>query len=831
MRNMRLLFRQIRGSFRQSVIFVLCVALSVVTLVTVGSFSRSVHSSLLRDARVLHAADIIIRANSPISPQLSEAVAELQQRGDLETARLYEFYSVVRTLDNSASLLADLKIAEPGYPFYGSVELASGRLFADVLVQGSIVVEQLLLERLHLKLGDKLRIGSTTLTIRDTLLSEPDQPVNFFALGPRIFISAADMEALKLVSTGSRVHYSILAKARDQGSIDRLAQELGAAAVKDKERVETYRTAGSGIKRFFDNLLFFLNLIGIFTMLLAGIGIQGTLAALLKEQERTIAIMKALGAGSRFILSRFVALALTLGLLGTLCGLAASFLLQMVLPELFRGLLPTEVELSITASAVTEGFILGFLVVLLFTALPIYRLRELKPRAIFGKDEPAAVRSRPAWFTALAGLLFLLAMVLWRIRDVKTGLYFMLGVALLVLVSLLLAEGIMFLLRKARPANLILRQALKGLFRPGNATRSTLVTLTASLAVIFCITLVEKNMDAAFIQSYPPKAPNLFFIDIQTGQKAAFARELGIDTTFYPIVRGSVMAVNGTAVDAEKERQKRGDNLGREFNLTYREHLLEDEKIVEGGSLFRKEWTGAQVSVLDMVLKMHDLHIGDTLTFRIQGIPMEARISSIRTRTREALHPFFYFVFQDDVLKAAPQTLFAAVRMEKEQIAQLQNRIVAAFPNVSVINLTETVAVFARIMAKMSGIVRFFTLFSVIAGVLIIVSSIVATRYARIRESVYYTILGAGSRFVLLVFGIENLCLGLASALAALLLAQAGSWVICRYALDVAWRSFAGSSLLLVLATTLLVIFIGLGASRSILRVKPALFLREQADE
>ena len=831
MPDTRLLLRQIRGSLRQSSLFVLCVALSVVTLVSLGSFSRSVHSSLLRDARVLHAADIIIRAHSPFSEALTRAVAEKKSSNKIETARVYEFYSVVRAADNETSLLADLKIVEPGYPFYGAVELSSGRKFGEMLTPGGIVVDQLLLDRLHLKVGDRLRVGSSTLTIRDVLLSEPDQPVNFFALGPRIFIAAADMDQLNLVSTGSRVNYSILAKVRDQQQIVRLASELGAAAVKDRERVETYRTAGSGIKRFFDNLLFFLNLIGIFTLLLAGIGIQSTLSALLKEQERTIAIMKAVGARSRFILGHYFTLAFTLGLIGTLCGLGTSFLLQTILPGLFRGLLPASVELTVSGSAVAEGLLLGLLVVLLFTALPIYRLRELKPRAIFGKDEVSTIRNRPAWFTMAAALLFILAMVLWRIRDVKTGLYFVLGVALLILVSLLCSEGIMYLLRKFRPANLILRQALKGFFRPGNATRSTLVTLTASLAVIFCITLVEKNLDAAFIQSYPPKAPNLFLIDIQTKQKDAFAQALGMDTIYFPIVRGSVMAVNGVAVDADKERKKRGDNLGREFNLTYREQLLEDERIVEGDGLFRKEWTGVQVSVLDTVLKMRDMKIGDTITFRIQGIPLEARIASIRTRTREALHPFFYFVFQDAVLKDAPQTLFTALRVDKERIAPLQNRIVATFPNVSVINLTETVAVFARVMEKLSTIVRFFTFFSVAAGILIIVSSVFATRYARIREAVYFTILGARGRFVLAIFAVENLCLGLASAMSALLLAQTGSWIICRYALDVEMRPFAGISLLMLLSTTLLIIMVGLGASRSILRVKPVVFLREQADD
>jgi putative ABC transport system permease protein len=357
------------------------------------------------------------------------------------------------------------------------------------------------------------------------------------------------------------------------------------------------------------------------------------------------------------------------------------------------------------------------------------------------------------------------------------------------------------------------------------------VTLTASLAVIFCITLVEKNLDAAFIQSYPTKAPNLFFIDIQPGQKLAFARALGMDTTLYPVVRGTVIAINSIPVDREKDNRKRRDNLGREFNLTYRDQLLEDEKITEGNSLFRKDWAGLQVSVLDTVLKMRDMHVGDTITFRIHGIPMDARIASIRTSSRQVLQPFFYFVFPDKIFNDAPQTLFAAVRVDRGQIAPLQNRIVAGFPNITAINVTETVAAFAGIMGKLSTIVRFFTFFSVVAGVLIIVSSIFATRYARLREAVYFTILGARRKFILALFAAENLYLGLASAVSALILAQAASWGICRFVLEVTYLPFAGISLLMAIATALLIITVGLGASLSILNIKPAVFLREQADE
>jgi len=112
-----------------------------------------------------------------------------------------------------------------------------------------------------------------------------------------------------------------------------------------------------------------------------------------------------------------------------------------------------------------------------------------------------------------------------------------------------------------------------------------------------------------------------------------------------------------------------------------------------------------------------------------------------------------------------------------------------------------------------------------------VVSSIFATRYARIQEAVYFTILGARRRFVLAVFAAECLILGLAGGAIALVMAQAGSLIICRRVLDLDYHPYPGVSLLMLLVTALLVLAVGLASSFGMLRHKPAAFLREQADE
>ncbi|MEN8751201.1 MAG: ABC transporter permease, partial [Desulfobacterales bacterium] len=306
MSKLKFILRDVNRTRSQAIVFALCVSLAMVTLVAVNGFSDSVSTTLLNDARALSAADIIVRSRQELSPGLVQKIAEMESARSIESAQIYEFYSVARTAAGDGSLLSNIKAVSKGYPFYGRCELTSGRSLTEVLLPGRIVVAPVLLERLGLRVGDSLSIGRATLTIADVVLKEPDRPLDAFAFGPRIFVSTADLERIDLIGKGSRVSYAVLIKVADAADLTRLVDRLTAAADPVQERVDTYRTAPSGVKRFFDNFIFFLNLIGIFTLLLAGIGVYTTLTAYLKEKEKTIAVMKTVGASSRFILTHFI---------------------------------------------------------------------------------------------------------------------------------------------------------------------------------------------------------------------------------------------------------------------------------------------------------------------------------------------------------------------------------------------------------------------------------------------------------------------------------------------------------------------------------------------
>jgi len=827
----KFILRQLTSAKQQSFIFVLCVALSMMTLVALSGFGDSIKNSLLRDARELQAADIIIDSSYALSQPLAEQVTQFEQQGLVESAQLYEFLSVVRAAEKEDTVLANLKVVEPGYPFYGDVTLLSERSFDEVLSAGNVIVAQALLETLALEVGDPLAVGEETLIIQDVLLNEPDQPVSFFNLGPRIFVSADDLEAINLVKPGSRVSYTTLLKVFDEGNLERLASDLEAKATDRLERVETYKTAPSQVSTFFDNFILFLSLVAIFTLILAGVGIQSSLTSFLKEREKTIAIVKTVGATSRFVTLHYIMAAAFLGILGTAMGLALGFLMQGFLPVVFQNFLPPNVDLTLSAKAIAQSVLLGIFVVGVFTFLPIYQLQELKPNFIFQKEAMPVQKGAPYYIAIVLIFLFFIGMVLWQLQDLRVGMYFVGGVVALVLLTTLLTEIVLFFLKRVQIKALAPRQALRGLFRPRNSTKAIIITLATSLAVVFSIYLLQQNLEANFTQSYPDDAPNVFFLDIQPDQREGFSELLGFETEYFPVVRGRVMEINGEPLDREAEREREGDNLARTFNLTYRDDLLDTEAVVVGNKLFDSENDAPQVSVLDEMMEGRLFGVGDKMTFDIQGIEIEATINSVRQNTSESIQPFFVFVFPEKVLGKAPQTIFTTARVEKDEVLSLQNRIVAAFPNITVINVGEAIETIASLVRQLTQIITFFALFSIIAGVLIIISSVLATRFARIQEAVYFKVVGAKQSFVLRVFALENLFLGLVSALLALMLAQVASWAITTQLFDLEYNAYFSSSLLLIVVTILLVMTVGLLASVSILRQKPITFLREQTAE
>jgi len=831
--NFRFIVSEIVHSRGQGFIFVVCVALSLVSLVAINSFRRDVNQSLISDARNLHGGDVIVTSHHPFTPAIEAELLALEDLPDTSVSRTWEFYSVARAVDKEQTVLANIKVVDNHYPLYGSVILASGSTFQNALEPGTAIVASSLLTRLGVAVGEKIQLGSAQLQITDVIEGESQRPVNFFDFGPRIFVSAVDLDGMGLIQPGSRVHFEALLKIPASANVENVADSLKKQAEVGMERVSTYETAPSRVKRFFDNLLFFLSLISVFTMLLAGVGMQSSLAALLRHKEKTLAIIRALGASGAFLFKHYLVLVLSLSIVGCGVGLFAAYVLEQNFTLIFAGLLPDNIKLGLSVVDVAEGTLLGLCVVCFFSFFPLRGVASVKPVAVLRKE--SASQQSPATYMFFAcGVVLFTGLIIRQLDDVKIGLYFVGGTFALVALITALVSAAMFFIRRIKKGGLALRQALRSMLRPGNAAITITVTLSSALTLLLAIGLVQNDLRSTYISSYPEDAPNLFCIDIQKNQKDGFVKLTGEGVELFPIVRARLLAINDKKVQREVERKRRGDSLTREFNLTYRKGLLADEVLDQGETLFGEDDLApglVPVSLLDSVAEMGDMGMGDILTFNVQGLVLKAQVVSIRSRTKSMLYPFFYFVFTEKDLGAAPQTFFAALNVPPQKIGQLENKAVKQFPNISTINVAETAKELGRIMEKLSSVINFFSMFSIAAGLLILVSSILATRLARIQEAVFYKILGANSLFVWKVFVMENLILALTSGLCALLVAQVASWALCFFVFNIEHQPYFLFCFLLLFSSCLIVVATGVVSSLSIIRKKPGQFLQKKGVE
>ena len=828
----RLITREIRSGGAQAATFIICVALSISTLSALNSFTRDVQQFLKNESRALHGGDIIVHSHYPIADAVKSEANTFRDSGIIQVLETYEFYTVIRSAENDRTVLANVKSVPFGYPLYGRVELDSPESFADTLVPGSIVVAAELLDRLGVDIGSELQVGRTTLRIAGVVKYDSTLPVEFFSFGPRVFLHYRDLDRVNLMGRGSRAAYELLIKITDPKQTQKVYKALEKITASGKERIFLAEKGRSRLKRFYDNMLFFLSFISIFTLLLSGIGMHGSLRALLRQKQQTIAAMKAVGATHSYLVKLYLSVVIGLGGCGCILGLTGGYLIKNFLPLVLADFLPGGITYSLSMVDVIEGLLFGLTVVLLFTYLPLFKLGRVKPISIFRHEittEPYDKRIVAILYGT--GLAFFSFLVILQLKDVRTGAYFIAGLLALIFIVGLVTTLILVLLKRLNLPWLTIRQSLKSLFRPGNATRSIIVTLSAALAVIMTIFLLKVNLFTSFIESYPKDAPNLFALDIQKDQTSQFESIVGRRVQFFPVIRARLNSINGEPIDHELERKRKSDNLSREFNLTYRDKLLDDEVIVQGNELYGPASMPqgvVQVSVLDTIAEIGGIKLGDRLVFNIQGVPIEAQVTSIRSRTKSKLYPFFYFVFKTEVLESAPQTLFAALNVDLGEISETISGIVKDMPQVSTINAAEVAGRMGVLMQRLSAIITFFSLFSIIAGILIMISSILSTQIERVREAVYYKILGAKHSFLLFVVSGESGIIALLSAALALCIATSGSWWICSEVFDIPFDPNWPVLAVVTTGAVVAILLVGLLSSRNVLKKKPSDYLRQE---
>jgi len=829
--------REMRGGWRQFGGFFACVTLGVAALTAVGSLAANVDRALTREARSLMGGDLELRAMRPLGEEGTQAVARIARAGATVT-RVRELVGMVRDPRAGGSMLVELKAVELGYPLYGRVETAPGHPLGALLADGGAVVQEALLTRLDVKVGDRILVGNQPVTIRGVVRKEPDSPVGF-ALGPRVLISGKTLDDTGLLQFGSRVRHRTLLRLPDsmaaRESREAIAREISDPAV----RVTAFNEAQPGLRRFFAQMASYLGLIGLVSLLVGGIGVASAVATFMRRQRPTIAILKVLGAGSRVLLTGYVLQTQMVAVAASAAGVVLGIGLQSLIVGVLAGTLPIELSSRPDPLTLARAFVMGVLTALFCALWPLLTIRTVRPSLLL-RHEVDPLPTRKAW-AALPIAGGLVALAFWQAGSWKLGGIFV-GASIAALLLLVGLARVVALAARRRPrlSGLAWRQGVANLARPGAQTGGVVIALGVGVMLLVSVALLEASLGRQIDHEQRREAPSFFFIDIQPDQREAFVRVAveaggGAPPVLTPVVRSRLAAINGLPVTrAMIDARREGPDsegawyLRREYVLTYAAELPPANVLVKGYWWGPSDWTRPLVSVEEAVARQLGIGVGDRLTFEVQGVPVGAEVTSIRKVDWQTLSTNFFMILSPGALDGAPGTFVATSRVPAANESRVQGAVVTAFPNVTAIPVRDVLERVASVLDQMAVAIRVMALFSIGTGLVVMVSALTATRYARLQESVIWRTLGATRGVVARIFAVEYACLGVAAGLGGSALATALSWVVLRYLLEVPWTFEPEALVLGVTLTAAVALAVGFLATFRLLGAKPLPVLRQE---
>ncbi len=884
---LQMAWRETRAAWRHFLYFFVCIALGVGALVGVALFSVNVEQAVTREARGLMGGDLEIRLSRPMRAQGESVLRSLADRGIavLHVSELAGMAAAANAGPVFRTQIVELKAVEPGYPFYGNLVVEPQRPLTELLAPPAsvcgvpshasrltsrvpcfgAVVQQSLLIRLGLNVGDRIKVGDATFTITGILRKEPDRVAGPFTLGPRVLISREGLAAAELIKPGSRVRERYLMQLPPAMPAQPLLYELRGRLAGESARVTGYRDAQPQLKQFLDQLTRYLGLIGLTALFIGGIGVATTIQAFIREKLHTIAILKTVGADSGLVIQTYLLQALLLGAIGSLAGAALGAGVQHALPPLVTGLfgadLIAQLDVSGALSAasvlpVLKGVALGILTTLLFALWPLLGIREIGPARIFRRDLPNAEATGPwrqqLWLsdhvrvlTAVGIAAGLAGLAVWQAGNWRIGLLFIGALAAAVMVLTLAASLLVRTIRKLpAPHSIAARHAIGNLHRPGSQAVGVMVSVGLGVMVIVAVSLLEQALVDQVGESRPVDSPSFFFIDIQPDQRDAFLRLLRERTQdptpeTTPLVRSRLHAINGKPVAVEedgeqapgrKEARRKNWYLTREYVLTFLQDLPKENKVIKGdwwkpGQMFPKPL----VSIEEDAAKNLGVDLGSTIEFEIQGVTVAAEVSTIRKVEWGNFSTNFYMIFSPGSLDGAPFTYVATVRVPTDQEIPVQQAVVAAFPNVTAINIGDMLDSFARILDRLALAIRAIAVFCILAGAIVLAAALAATRYRRLYESVVLKALGATRGLVAQAFAVEYALLGAAAGLIGTALASLLSWAVLRFILeDVTWTLQPDVLAAGFILTVLLSLVVGFLSTFRLLGQRPLAVLRHE---
>lgn len=849
---LKIAWRESRSSASRFLFVILAVAIGTGSLTGVRGFSRSFRSMLLKDARTLMAADLSVRVfELPTAPQLA-AFQKWESQG-LERTWITETVSMLSGANVAVPQLIAVKAVNPlQYPFYGAVTTVSGMSLTDTLAGDGVGVSDDLLTRTGLQLGAVVRVGSQDFHIRAILAQEPDRMSGSINVGPRVMMSRENLEKTGLTQLGSRAsqrHLFRIPPVKADAMIQLVRDDLKIAF--PDAVIADYRETHPLITRGLNNATTFLSLVSLIALVVGALGVAMAMQSHLQTKLDSIAVIKALGGRSSHILRIYLSQTLALALAGGAIGLVIGIFVQFLFPILISKFFPVTPVMDFDWFSILEGLGLALLSTLLFTLPTLLGIRQIRPIVILRRDmegepPPAGQRWKQWRASAGAGLFILVGMIgmatvlidaSWK-DAFKVSAWFVggLAVALLLLsgLSWLLLRGLRLLLRApGRKVPAALRHGLANLYRPGNHAEAVLVALGVGVMFTLTVYLLQSSLLGQIAASAPPGMPNVFLINITDRDRLAVKSFLdkgpGVegDVLVSATASGRIKLIDGRPVeDIAKEGPAK--RYLRARSLTWNAELPKQTEVVQGA--WWKTWSPdrPEIAVIAETARLLGLKIGSVMDWELAGRRIPMRVVAIYRNEAVGPGSGVEFITSPDTLRQVPMLYFGAARVRPTLIAELQKQSFAKFPAITVINLADVLERVQEVIDQVALVVRSISAFSILAGMIILASSVAGSRVRRVREVVILKTLGATRRRIARTFTVEFFLLGAVAGLMGSLLASAFANLLLTRLLDAKFVFSPWPNLFAVLASALIAVVAGWLASFRILGQKPLEILRNE---
>ena len=834
---LRLARRELRGFH----IFIACIAVGVMAIASVGSFSRGLTEGLARESSVILGGDVSF---SLIQREANAGEKNfIARRGDVSTA------ATMRTMARSSAgeaALVELKAVDSAYPLYGAVQTEpAGDLQSLLAKRGDtfgVIADSTLVSRLDLKPGEKITLGDAAFEVRAELKSEPDSLAGGVAFGPRLLVSQEALRATGLIQPGSLVRWLYrlrLPAGSDMTSavrntIDESRAQLPGAGWEVRSRFKVSPQLERSIEQFTQ----YLTLVGLAALLVGGVGIANSTKYFLDRQRDVIATMKSVGATGASVFIIYMMQVMALAMIGIAIGLVIGAALPFIVKAFFADIIPLPFVAQIQWGQLALAFGYGVLIALAFALWPLGRAHDVPVSVLFrGEVAPQPGLPRKRYIIAtVAAALVLCVFAVAAAYDRKIAVIFI-GAAFVVFVMLRgMASLLMALARRApRVRSTVVRLAIANIHRPGALTPTVVLSLGLGIALLVNIMEIDGNLRQQFTAALPAKAPSFYFLDIPGSEAErfdAFVHQRAPDATLerVPMLRGRIISAGGTEADKIKPDPESAWVLQSDRGLTYMTDPPTASRVTEG-EWWKPDYDGPPlVSFEKKVADGLGLKLNDTVTVNVLGRNITARISNLRTLDWQSLGINFVMIFSPNTFRGAPVTHLATLAYRDggtpaEENAMLKG-VSDTFPGITTVRVKDAINAFGALVGNLTLAVRGASTITLIAAALVLGGALAAGHQHRVYDSVILKTLGATRHQLITAYALEYLLLGSVTALFGVVAGSLAAWRIVTDLMHFTYTWQVGPAAAAAFGALVVTVGLGLIGTFSALGRKPAQVLR-----